>query len=178
MSKKNGTETTALTKNAPGFIMPDDVAALQGAMFGEGFAEEKTFGIGDPANASGKVPLYLGELVGDGGTIAVQAIGGKPDPVTGEVPMSEMPVFMFHPVDPTTLKAFTARIDNVIASHQVAAACRKYHTLAQAQGGRAQLFIRWNGMKRTRTGNQMNDISVMFRVVKPYTADATVTGEE
>jgi len=175
MAKRTNEETALATRTpAPGFIMPDDAAALQANMFSEGFAEEKTFGIGDPSTA-GKVPIYLGELIGEGGSVQVEQMGGKPDPVTGEVPMSNLPVFMFNPVDPTTLRAFTARIDNVIASHQVASACRKYHTIAQAAGGRAQLFIRWNGKVTTRRNHQMNDISVMFRVVKPGITDVEAT---
>jgi hypothetical protein len=149
---------------APGNLTPDRIPGLE-ALFEGGFAQEETFSIGDPNSTGKKVPVYFGQLIGPGGTILVERPGSKPDPVTGEVQMSELPTYLFNPLDPTTFAPFKQKVDTIICSHQVASACKKYGTLAADVGGKAQILFRWNGKVETRKGNQMNDISTIFRVV-------------
>jgi hypothetical protein len=156
--------TLAGSSLAPSSITPDMAGALANKLLGEGFAEEKTFWIGNPVD--GKVPIYFGELIGPGGSVMVEPPGAKADPVTGEVPMTEIPVYVFNPLDPTTFAPFKARVDTVLCSHAVAQACAKYDTLAKAAGGTAQILFRWNGVTKTRKGNQLNDVSVIGRVLK------------
>jgi len=163
----------ALAAGQPGILMPADAESLKTSMFGEAsdFATEKTFWIGDPAQ--GKVPFYFGELIGQAADVAVEAPGSKPDPTTGEIKMNMIPAWMFYPANPKTLVPFKRRIDTILCSHQVHAACVKYAALAKEAGGRAQLFLQWDGKSQTRKGNQMNNITVMYRFavdVVPATA--------
>ena len=155
-------ETSALTK-APNLAITD-ADALQASMMAQDFAEERTFWIGDPAD--NKVPVYFGELIGSAGAVLVEPPGAKPDPVTGEIKMSEIPAYLFNPLDPQTFQPFRARVDTVLCSAMVAQACAKYDTLAKAQGGIAQILFRWNGTIKTRKGNQLNDVSIVHRILK------------
>lgn len=148
----------------PSTIGPDIATQLATKLLGEGFAEEKTFWIGNPAD--GKIAIYFGELVGAGGSVMVEPPGAKADPTTGEIPMTEIPAYVFHPLNPTTFEPFKARVDTVLCNHAVAQACAKYDTLAKAAGGVAQILFRWNGYAKTRKGNQLNDVSVIGRVLK------------
>lgn len=161
-TRDNDVTPNALVKS-PNLAITD-ADALQAAMMGQDFAEERTFWIGDPAD--NKVPVYFGELVGSAGSVLVEPPGAKPDPVTGEIKMSEIPAYLFNPLDPTTFEPFRQRVDTVLCSSMVAQACAKYHTLAQAQGGTAQILFRWNGTVKTRKGNQLNDVSVIHRILK------------
>lgn len=171
MAKNEKTQETALTtKNtADGVIVaPGDVAALREVMRDAGFADERTIVIGDPSQPGNEKrwPIYFGELLGPGGSLMVQTPGGKPDPTTGEVPMSELPIFLFNPINPDTLEPIRSCVDSIIASHAVANHCMKHHTLAQAQGGVAQLFLQFNGKVQTRRGNMLNDVSCSSRIVR------------
>lgn len=163
-TKDDQTPTTAIATQPNLSIMPADMESLARTLIAEDFAEERTFGIGDPQK--GKTPIYLGELIGPGGSVMVEPPGAKPDPTTGEVKMSELPVWLFHPIDASTMKPFTQRVDSIICSHAVNNICAKYHTLAQAQQGVAQILLRWNGTIQTRKGNQLNDVQSMHRIVK------------
>lgn len=158
-------KTETLVKATPNLaIVPGtQTDALVATMMGEGFAEEKTFWIGDPAD--NKVAVYFGEMIGPGGAVLVEPPGAKPDLTTGEIKMSEIPVYLFHPLDPTTFQPFKSRVDSVLCSAVVAQACTKYHTLAQAQKGTAQILFRWNGTIKTRKGNQLNDVSIVHRIL-------------
>jgi len=154
---------TALTKASQNLVITD-ADALQSAMMAtQNFAEERTFWIGDPAD--NKVSVYFGELIGPAGSVLVEPPGAKPDPTTGEIKMSEIPAYLFNPLDPTTFEPFRQRVDTVLCSSMVAAACAKYDTLAKSQGGVAQILFRWNGTVKTRKGNQLNDVSVIHRIL-------------
>jgi hypothetical protein len=146
----------------------EDIADLT-RLFAEGFAEEKTIGVGNPED--GKMPVFFGELLGPAGSVMVQKPGTKADPVTGEVEMNELPVFAFHPLNPVDFLPVKQATYSVIASHQINTACVKFATMAKAKADetgkphRAQILMRWNGYKRTRMGNQMNDFSFLTRIV-------------
>ncbi len=162
MAKK---ESNELVPVAPGNLTPDRVPTIEN-LFQEGFAQEETFSIGDPSGrGSKKVPIYFGQLIGPGGSIQVERPGGKVNEQTGEVEMSDLPTYLFNPLDPVTFQPFKQKVDTIICSHQVAGACVKYGTLAKDAGGKAQILFRWNGKVETRKGNQMNDISTIFRIV-------------
>jgi hypothetical protein len=171
MAKNEKTEipSRALAPN----IMPGDVQALAERMLSDGYAEEKTFSIGDPTGpGSKKVPVYWGELIGEGGTVEVDAPGGEVDPATGKVKKSLLAVYLFNPIHPESGEPVRQRIDNIIATSQVAAACKKYGALAALQKGNARLFFRWNGKTTTRKGNQMNDYDVIFKVAPSKVVDS------
>ncbi len=171
MAKKADNE---LVPVAPGTLTPDRIPTIEN-LFREGFAQEETFSIGDPNSNGKKVPIYFGQLIGPGGSIQVERPGSKPDPVTGEVQMSDLPTYLFNPLDPVTFQPFKQKVDTIICSHQVNGACVKYGTLAKDAGGKAQILFRWNGKVETRKGNQMNDVQTIFRIVD---ASGNVIGGE
>lgn len=159
------TDRAATTALAP---TTQDIADLT-RLFAEGFSEEKTVGVGDPA--LGKLQVFFGELLGPAGSVIVEAPGAKPDPETGEVKMHELPVFAFHPLDPRTFQPIKQATYSVICSHDLNATFIKFGTLAKARSEetgrphRAQILIRWNGLQRTRKGNMRNDYSYLNRIV-------------
>lgn len=158
-------KSTALVPTNVGQLGMSDIPTLD-ALFEQGFAQEETLSIGDPTAAGGKkVPIYFGELIGAGAVIRVETMGGKADPVTGEIPMSDLPTYLFNPLNAETFQPERKKLDTIICFHQLSSACEKYLALAKLLGGRAHLLIRWNGKVQTRKGNQMNDISVVYRIV-------------
>jgi len=158
------TDTTPTVNNTSALILPGAEAdALASKLIQSGFAEERTFWIGNPADK--KQPVYFGRLIGEGGVQFIEKMGAAPDKETGEVPMSEIPTYLFHPLDPVSFNPIVNRMDTVLCSAMVAQACKKYKTLADASGGFADILFRWNGKIETRKGRQLNDISVIHRIV-------------
>lgn len=182
MATKNEKKDAAPTDlaPAPGALVPtsEDISNLS-RLFAEGFAEEKTVSVGNPED--GKMLVFFGELLGPAGTVLAKKPGGKVDQETGEVEMSELPVFAFHPLNPQTFLPVKQATYSVIAPHQVNTACVKFGTLAKAKTEetgkphRAQILMRWNGLKRTRSSNMMNDFSFLHRIV-PVGMDAGQAG--
>ncbi len=159
---KKPTSALATTAAQAGFLAPEDISNIQRFIDG-GFAEEKSFWIGDPAD--GKIPVYFGQLVGRGEDIHMEKMGAKLDPVTGEVPMQAIPTYNFHPLNPTTFEPVTSRLDTIICASMVGTACAKFSKIAADKGGTAQILFRWNGRRKTRKGFNMNDVDTLYRVV-------------
>lgn len=159
----------ALVPTTPGFLAPEDVRDLQ-QFFAEGFEQDKTILVGDPAD--NKIPVFFGELLGSGGAVQVETPGGKPNPTTGEVPMSDLETYIFNPLNAATMTPFRQSTYTLICSYQPARQCRKLLTLAKARSEesgkpvRVQLLIRWNGTLKTRKGNQLNDFDFLHRFVE------------
>lgn len=89
-----------------------------------GFSEQKILKIGDPAN--GGVPGYIGQLIGQGPDIAVNAVD------TGEV--GSMPTFEFFPVDTSTLKVNEMITHRVVCGHQLNEAFTRILARSVAEG--------------------------------------------
>lgn len=163
-------ETQIVKGNAGvGILAPEDITSIA-KFFDAGFEEDKTIVLGRPDE--NKIPIFFGELLGPGGSIEVETPGGKPDPDTGEVPMSSLPTYIFNPLDPKTMTPFRQSTYTVICSHAPARQCQKLLTLAKAKseehGGkpvRVQLLMKYNGTIKTRRGNQLNDFGFLHRFI-------------
>lgn len=168
MANAKDAKDVAVIDPNQGILSPSEVdAAGIARLFGEGFEEQKTILLGDPLDH--KIPIYFGELVGQGGDVMVETPGGKPNPETGEVPTSTLATWMFHPVSSKTFEPFKQILHTVISSFQVNSICKKVDTLLKAAGpgARAQILFRYNGTMKTRKGNQLNDFNALHRIIKP-----------
>jgi hypothetical protein len=93
--------------------------------FKQGFSEEKTIKVGDPA--LGGIEKYIGALVGPG-----VAIEMDPDEDTGEV--RSIPTWIFHPLNTRTMKVNTAITHRVISPFQLNAAFTRMAAHAEKTG--------------------------------------------
>ncbi len=145
MAKNTQTETALV----PGSINPTDV----GALLADGFSEARIISIGVK---EGKVPAYIGMLVGAGIPMEFK------DDHTGEV--SRVPTYAFKPVVDGSGKV-QENVTNVIpAPHQLNQALSRILATAEKMGKRALVAIAYNGQVDTRRGQRVND----YRICEKY----------
>jgi len=132
----------------PGTFMPDEMSEMLA-----GFSSIKTIMIGDPKDG-GKVPYYLGELIGPGADVAVTTPDGKE---------SKLPTWAFHPMS----KAGTVRnVTHIVpASHQIHAACARIHEQCERRNLTAIVGLIYKGQTRTKKGRALNDFDVFEKFV-------------
>ncbi len=109
---------------------------------------------GDPSD--GKLPAYIGELIGPGRSIEIADIK------TGEI--RQLPTWTFHPM----LKDGVVRnVTHVIpSSHQLNADFGRIYDRCKTEGLVATIGVRYMGKERTRKGNQVNNYQVFERFAK------------
>ncbi len=148
-------KTLALRAGEEGVLLPEDVGDME-RLFEEGFQTERVFKIGDPE--TGGTPIYFGEVVGPGPDIETKTPDGKP---------GSLHTWLWHPVNVKTLEPNRRILDQIISGHQMHAKTLKLFTLAQAQNGRGQALVRWEGIRRIHGGKQtLNEVEFTPRVVK------------
>ncbi len=143
----NGEDTRALMADQldetfASFLSSPDVALVD------------TILCGDPQD--GKLPAYIGELIGPGRGIEISDIK------TGEV--SILPTWAFHPM----LKdGIVKNVTHVIPSpYQLNADFGRIYDRCKTEGLTATVGIRYIGKERTRKGNQANRYQVFERFAK------------
>lgn len=161
MATKDKTATeTALATLGPAAVEGPTLETFT-RIIGKGFSSIDTVLLGDP-NQGGKVPMYVGLLIGPGEPIEV----GEPDPKTGVV--NTMPTFAFHPV----IDENGGTVENVThvipMSHVPAHACaRIFREVSEGgshAGMKAIVGLVYIGKGVTRKGYQLNN----FRVFERY----------
>ncbi len=153
--KRNTPETAIATRDkgemtTPGAFMPGDFDAI---ISEGGFSAVETVMVGDP-NDGGKIPYYLGDLIGPGATVRVQTPDGKEN---------DLPTWAFHP------RTKAGSIQNVThimpASHQIHAACARIYDQAERTDSTATVGIVFEGRGKTAKGRALN----RYRVFEKYT---------
>jgi hypothetical protein len=155
MSKSDGKDLTKGNDGEmtiPGAYMPE---AFLEAM-GDGFATIETIMMGNPAD--GKMPLYVGVLIGRGDDLEVEA----PDSTEKAPKMSMLPTYVFKPM---TRKGVVQNVTHIVpASHQIAAACGRILAQMEKDDKTAIVGLQFLGVMKTRKGRQLN----RFQVFEKY----------
>lgn len=148
-------ESTALTEagesgmSVPGSFLPADFEKL----IGDGFASIDTVMLGDPED--GKLPFYLGELIGPG------------EPIQINDSENVMPTWAFHPVTRTPSGAIgvAKNVTQIIpASYTVNAACARIWKECESKQLTAMVGTIYQGQGKTKKGRALNQ----FRVFEKY----------
>jgi hypothetical protein len=137
----NGTTTI-------GSFLPADFEAL----IGDGFASIDTVMIGAPDD--GKLPFYIGRLVGPGESISMNE---------GE---SEQKTWAFHPVTRTKdgKLGIAENVTHIVpASYMVHAACARIFKECERRGVSATVGLMFMGKGKTRKGRALNQYRVFER---------------
>lgn len=144
----------------PGSWMPDSFLE----QMGDGFSTIETIMMGAPDD--GKIPLYVGQLIARGDDIQVEA----PDSSEKAPKFSNLPTFVFKPM---TRRGVVQNVTHIIpASHQIAAACGRILSQAEASNKDVIVGMQFMGMMRTRKGRQLN----RFQVFEKYVERGSVPG--
>ena len=141
-------DTGAMT--SPGSFMPAEFAEF----IGDGFASIETVMIGEPSD--GKLPFYLGKLIGPGEPIQMQ---------DGE---REMPTWAFNPAVKTANGGigFADNVTQVIpAAYMLNAHCARIYKEAEKRKQRAIIGVQYRGKTKTRKGQALNDLAVFEKYV-------------
>lgn len=142
-----------------GSFMPDDFARF----VSEDFSQIDSVLIGDPAD--GKIPLYVGQLIGPG------------EPIMMEDGTKEMPTWAFHPIgkDADGRPAVVPNVTHIIpASYMLHAACARISKHAEKLGCVAQVGIMFAGKTKTRKNLPLNNIKVFERYIRSTNKTAAI----
>jgi hypothetical protein len=125
---------------------------------GDGFASVETVVFGD--EESGKVPRYIGQLIGPGAPI------DRVNPKDGTVQTQK--TFAFHPLTRTkdgTIGAAMNVTHVIPASYMMAAACDRILQVAKESGKTAIVGFIYRGQVPTRSGFRVNDIATFEKYI-------------
>jgi hypothetical protein len=160
MARKESTDLTPRDESAnsmsiPGTFMPAD---FEDFLSQGGFAQIDTVMIGED---EGKIPMYLGRLLGPGAEVEVQAPDGTEN---------HLPTWSFHPLAKSSSGiGVVENVTHIIpAAHQLHGALSRIYAHVQQTGKIATVGIMTNGRVQTKRGRQLNT----FRVFEKYD-DAT-----
>lgn len=145
---KSNTNGTAMS--VPGSFLPAEFAEF----IGDGFASIQTVMIGEPAD--GKLPFYLGKLIGPG------------EPIEMEDGKRAMPTWAFNPAIklPDGRVGFADNVTQVVpASYMLNAHCGRIYKEAEKRKMRAVVGVQYKGKTKTRKGLALNDLDVFEKYV-------------
>lgn len=158
MAKKDENETALATKgngemSTPGSFMPADLEEF--LQQDGGFAQIDTVMVGDPAD--GKIPRYLGKLVGPGQDIEIDN-NGK---------VSKLPTWAFHPMARIDGKiGVVENVTQIVPSPYVLnAALARVYSECQKNNKSAIVAVFYKGKGKTRKGNPLNEFGLFEKYV-------------
>ncbi len=137
-----------------GSYMPSDLEEF--ILKDGGFAQVDTVLIGDPAD--GKVPYYLGKLIGKGADIDI----------LNEGKVNKLPTWAFHPMvkSENGMIGSAENVTQVIpAPHVLNAHLLRIYAESEKRGADAIVAVFAKPKMKTRKGNPLNDYSVFEKYV-------------
>lgn len=152
------TKETAIANRTPVNLGKLESDAAFAEFIGSGFASIETVVFG--AEEEGKVPRYVGQLVGAGAPIE------RIDPNSGEV--RHQKTFAFNPMvkNPDGTFGAAVNVTHVIpASYMMAAGLDRILSEADKQKKKAVVGMLYRGQVKTRSGFRANDIAIFEKYV-------------
>ncbi len=157
--KKTDKEDTSLATaedtamSTPGSFMPSDLDEF--LQSDGGFAQIATVMVGDPAD--GKIPRYMGKLIGPGQDIEIESNGAR----------STLKTWAFHPMVKTNGQVGVAEnVTQIVPSPYVLnAALARVHSECEKHNKAAIVAVFYRGKGKTRKGNPLNEFDLFEKYI-------------